>query len=400
MRPVSLPTMKTIPAFYFDPADLARRATAQRESFLGAKPFQHVVLEDFLPRDVIELLVREFPGPDDIAWEMHGPGRTQWSRDKRIAKLATSDETKFGAFTRHFMAQLNSATFVRFLEELTGIPEILPDVTYSHCGLHSTGPGGRLMMHTDVNRHPHGTKMHQILNLIVYLNEDWKEEYGGHLELWDENRRPVQRYLPSANRAVLFNTGTKSLHGHPHPLTCPPDRRRNSLAVYYYLRDRPSSEEYVGMQRSVHWVAATAEDKAYARERGAKALAELATLQGRTVHIGVDLIPFELPRGMADARSDTVPLYFLRASEVEDRDSFGRTHLRAAIAEHGSPAEFFAAYRPVALLGATAAEPPFATEPFTALLDADGELFVARGKEASELYWVGYLDEVLASIPK
>lgn len=391
--------MKTIPAFYFDPEDLARRAAALRESFRTARPFQHVVLEDFVPPEIMALLVREFPGPADIAWDMHGPGRTQWSRDPRIAKLATSDETKFGAFTRHFMAQLNSATFVRFLEELTGIPEILPDVTYSHCGLHSTGPGGRLMMHTDVNRHPHGTKMHQILNLIVYLNEDWKDEYGGHLELWDRDRKPVQRYLPSANRAVLFNTGTKSLHGHPHPLTCPPDRRRNSLAVYYYLRDRPISDEYVGMQRSVHWVAATQEDKAYARERGAKALAELDALQGHTVHVGVDLMPFELPSGMADARSATVPLTFLRPEEIADREAFGRTHLRAAIAHQGgSTAEFLAAYRPVALLGTGAGSP--GKPVFACLLDTDGELFVARGADAPELFWVGYLDEVLASIPR
>ncbi len=393
--------MKTIPAFYFDPEDLARRAAALRDSFQNARPFQHVVLEDFLPAEIMALLVREFPGPDDIAWDMHGPGRTQWTRDPRIAKLATSDETKFGAFTRHFMAQLNSATFVRFLEELTGIQEILPDVTYSHCGMHSTGPGGRLMMHTDVNRHPHGTKMHQILNLIVYLNEDWKDEYGGHLELWDQDRKPVQRYLPSANRAVLFNTGTKSLHGHPHPLTCPPGRRRNSLAVYYYLRDRPVSEEYSGMQRAVHWVAATQEDKAYARERGAKALAELQALQGRTIHVGVDMIPFALPPGLVDARSATVTLYFLRPEETRDVEAFGRTHLRAAIAHQGrSAAEFCAANRPVALLGATSARGPFPAEPFTCLLDADGEMHVARGAETPELFWVGYLDEVLASIPR
>lgn len=393
--------MKTIPAFYFDPAELARRAAALGDSFRMASPFQHVVLEDFVPREILQLLVREFPGPDDIAWELHGPGRTQWAKDKRIAKLATSDETKFGAFTRHFMGQLNSATFLRFLEELTGIPELLPDVTYSHCGLHSTGPGGRLMMHTDVNRHPHGTKMHQILNLIVYLNEDWKEEYGGHLELWDEHRKPVQRYLPSANRAVLFNTGTRSLHGHPHPLTCPPDRRRNSLAVYYYLRDRPISAEYTGAQRAVHWVAATPEDEAYALERGARAHAELAALAGLVVHVGPDLIPFPLPPGFVDARSQTVPLTFLRASEVADAPGFVAAHLRAAVASSGgSAAEFLAAQHPFALLGATSAQAPFAHEPFTCLLDPRGEMSVVRGADSPELFWVGYLDEILARLPR
>ena len=62
-------------------------------------------------------------------------------------------------------------------------------------------------MHTDVNRHPHGCQMHQFVNLIFYLNPDWKDEYGGHLELWNHQRQPVRKIAPIANRVVLFNTG-------------------------------------------------------------------------------------------------------------------------------------------------------------------------------------------------
>lgn len=393
--------MKMIPAFYFDPDELARIAGEKGEAFRTAKPFQHVVLDEFLPQETSELLIHEFPGPDDIAWEVHGPGRSTWARDRNIDKLATFDETKFGAFTRHFMGQLNSATFLTFLETLTGTKGIIPDVSYSHCGMHSTGRGGRLMMHTDVNRHPHGGKMHQYLNLILYLNADWKEEYGGHLELWDRDRKPVHRILPSANRVVLFNTGTRSLHGHPHPLTCPPGRRRNSLAVYYYLRDRPTSEEYSGMQRSVHWVPATEEDRAYARERLAKGLEQLTRLEGRAVGVDKGLIPFDLPDGVADPRTGSVPLYFLKPGDLPDPQAFGAHHLPAALAEHGRTAsEFLATYRPVALLGVTSMEALSEKRAITCLLDGEGEMYVVRGPAAPELFWVGYLDEILASIPK
>ena len=71
-------------------------------------------------------------------------------------------------------------------------------------------------------------------NLLVYLNEDWPDEYGGHLELWDRRRGCVQRIAPLFNRTVLFLTDRQSLHGHPHPVTCPPERVRKSLALYYY----------------------------------------------------------------------------------------------------------------------------------------------------------------------
>src|SRR5262245_2797343 len=199
--------MELIPAFYFDPAELARLAERLGPSFRTASPFRHVVLDDFLPREVIELLIREYPGPEDIAWKMHGPGRTQWARDKDSAKLANDDETKFGPFTRHFMGQLNSGVFLAFLEQLTGLRGILAGPIHVSCAMHSTRRGEQLMMHTDVNRHPHGLQMHQVLNLILYLNSDWKEEYGGHLELWNEQRQPVRRVLPIANRALLFHTG-------------------------------------------------------------------------------------------------------------------------------------------------------------------------------------------------
>jgi Rps23 Pro-64 3,4-dihydroxylase Tpa1-like proline 4-hydroxylase len=385
--------VQSIPAFYFDPRRLAPIAARAGEAFRTARPFQHVVLDDFLPQEVLALLVREFPGPADIDWEMHGPGRTAWKRDKDSAKLSTSDETKFGPFTRHFMGQLNSATFLAFLEDLTGARGILPDVTYGHCGLHSTGRGGRLMMHTDVNRHPHGNDMHQYLNLILYLNEDWKEEYGGHLELWDRARTPVQRILPSANRVVLFNTGTRSLHGHPHPLACPPGRRRNSLAVYYYLRERPATEEYEGMQKTVHWLALTEEDRAFARERTARALAQLEGLAGRSVDVPLGLIPFDPPPGMVAPRGTSVPLRFLAPGDLADREGFARRHLAGVLAARGEPAAaFLARHRPVALLG-----PPGA-ESVTCLLDGEGEMHVVRGAEARELFWVGYLDEVLASL--
>ena len=61
-------SMQTIPAFYFDREKLAAIAREKGESFRSAQPFQHCVFEDFLPQDVFDLLVRDFPGPGDIDW--------------------------------------------------------------------------------------------------------------------------------------------------------------------------------------------------------------------------------------------------------------------------------------------------------------------------------------------
>ena len=254
--------MKTIPSFYFDPSQLANWVKQFKDQFNSAQPFPHVVIDNFVPEEILKLLIGEFPGPNDIDWDFQGPGNTRHSDNELIEKIGTSNEALFGSFTRHFMSQLYSGTFLSFLESLTGVKGIIPDPSFNGCGLHSTGPGGKLMIHTDINRYPIPGRFHQIFNLIFFINNDWKEEYGGHLNLYNEDASQcIKSVLPVANRCVIFNTGSKSYHGHPTPLSCPPDRRRNSLAVYYYVLDRPIDEQYEGYQDNVGWVPLTFEEK-------------------------------------------------------------------------------------------------------------------------------------------
>jgi hypothetical protein len=79
--------------------------------------------------------------------------------------------------------------------------------------------------------------------VMVYLNKDWKEEYGGHFELWNRDMSCAeQKILPLFNRCAIFSTTSYSYHGHPNPLTCPPDRTRKSIATYYYSNGRPEEE--------------------------------------------------------------------------------------------------------------------------------------------------------------
>jgi hypothetical protein len=193
------------------------------------------------------------------------------------------------------MGQLLSATFVEFLEKISGIEGLIVDPAHNGCGLHSTGPGGRLMIHTDVNRHPHSRqRLHQVLNLIVYLNEDWEESYEGQLELWTADRRPCKTILPIANRAVLFETSTRSFHGHPEPLACPEGRRRNSLAVYYYCLDRPPSDDYEGMQRSVHWIPTSEDDRVVAADIATRAERVSIEMSGMRATLPAGLLPVQI----------------------------------------------------------------------------------------------------------
>jgi len=261
--------MKKIPAFYFDQQSLHQIADKYRADFSTAKPFPHVVIDNFVSDEILNIVGDEFASITQMDWVFSGPGKTKNTHDKNIEKVGMSNESNFGPFTRHFMGQFNSNTFIQFLESLTQSPPIIVDPSYHDCGLHSTGRGGKLMVHTDTNRHPikKGYLIHQRFNLILFINKDWPEEYGGHLELWNRDAsRCEKRILPIFNRCVIFDTGQYSYHGHPWPLTCPQDRRRNSLAIYYYVLSRSSDQNYSGMQERVNWAETTPEEKEW-RER-------------------------------------------------------------------------------------------------------------------------------------
>jgi 2OG-Fe(II) oxygenase superfamily len=218
----------------FHDARYPEMAARRREEYVKAEPFPHIVIDDFLPRDVAERLVGEYPRPGSIEWiRFH---------DASGLKLATRNEIQMPEFTRTILAQLNSATFLQWLETLTSINGLVPDPYLEGGGLHQIERGGFLKIHADFNLHPR-LRLDRRLNLLLYLNPDWKEDYGGHLELWNRTMTKCERkILPAFNRCVIFSTTDWAYHGHPEPLLCPEEMTRKSLALYYYSNGRPAEE--------------------------------------------------------------------------------------------------------------------------------------------------------------
>lgn len=210
----------------------------QAAQYRAATPFPHIIFDDFLDPAVVAELIKDFPGPKDHDWIRY---RAPAEKDK----LQSTSEMQMPRSVRAVIQAFNSATFVRFLEKLTGIEGIVPDPHLYGGGMHQTLPGGHLKMHIDYNFHAKW-KLDRRLNVLLYLNEDWLEEWNGHLELWDgsreELRQRTHRIAPVANRLVIFNTNEVSWHGVPEPLLCPPERTRKSLALYYYSNGRPEEE--------------------------------------------------------------------------------------------------------------------------------------------------------------
>jgi hypothetical protein len=213
---------------------LLSMAKANAQDYANAQPFPHIYFDDFLPLPAAEAALLDFPAPRELKWsEFDNP---------REKKLAFDVVEKLPVAVREVLYFMNSRPMIEFLEILTGIKGVIPDPFYVGGGLHQIKPGGKLGVHADFNHHTR-LNLDRRINVLIYMNKDWKEEYGGHFELWDkEMKHAEQKILPIFNRCAIFSTTSTSYHGHPTPLSCPPDRTRKSIATYYYSNGRPEEE--------------------------------------------------------------------------------------------------------------------------------------------------------------
>lgn len=210
---------------HFDRDQCVRVGETLSEQYRSAAPFPHIVMEDFIGTDVLKQVIDEFPGRD---------GRSYFDRAQERFKYQFDPNTVESAIVRNLLAELNGEPFLAFLSKMTGIENLISDPYYSGGGLHETLSGGHLSVHADFNMHD-SMGVQRRLNLLIYLNDDWPEEYGGQLELWDKKmRKAAVSVLPVLGRAVVFNTTLQSFHGQPDPVTCPENRSRRSIATYYY----------------------------------------------------------------------------------------------------------------------------------------------------------------------
>lgn len=217
------------------PVKLNYDPRAFRDQYINGDPFAHIVLDDLFDDRDLDAVLREFPKPADMQWM-----RFDNPLERKLGY--SHDRSSVSPTIRSFLEAMNGFEMLLWFEALTGIEGLIPDPYFGGGGLHQIEPGGFLKVHADFNVHPK-LKLDRRLNMLIYLNKDWREEFGGHLELWDRDGKSCRRkILPIFNRTVVFSTTDTSFHGHPHPLTSPQGVTRKSVSLYYYTAGRPADE--------------------------------------------------------------------------------------------------------------------------------------------------------------
>lgn len=205
-----------------------------RETVKNAQPYPFFCIDNFLKEEFAEEVYNAFPSYQD-AQKM---GR-EFSAVNEKKKVQITDATKFPPPIAKLHQLLASAEFLDMISKAMNIPNLLADPDMEGGGIHETNSGGHLDVHIDFNLHEK-TKWHRRINILIYFNKDWKEEYGGYFDMWDkEVKKCYGAFAPLFNRVVVFETSNISFHG-VRPLTCPPDVMRKSFAAYYYTKEPPA----------------------------------------------------------------------------------------------------------------------------------------------------------------
>ena len=210
------------------------QANAFREQYCSATPFPHIVFKNFWKSEELEKVAVECEDFSNWDKSLSSPGV--------LGKRCCSSIEQMPVSTRALIHDCSSPKFLRFLEAITGEKGLVPDPYLVGGGIHSTLSGGFLKMHADFNWHE-GLRLYRRLNLLIYLNKHWESDWGGDLllaRMVDGVMSVESKISPILNTMVLFETTDESYHGHPFPLACPKSKARNSIALYYYVSQKPS----------------------------------------------------------------------------------------------------------------------------------------------------------------
>ena len=204
------------------------------------EPFPHLVIDNFFKEEHLDKILNEINLlKDEDAMSYNNP-------DSPFEYNKLAFQVNYGEYLEKVFIELNSPEFIKHIESITGIKDLITnEINLEGAGIHRIKKNGFLEFHTDFNYYNwSGGLLDRRVNLLIYMNPDWKPEYKGDLLLADiKTQECFKRISPILNRAVIFNTTNKSIHGHPERLQ---KDNRQSIAMYYYTRNKNYPLDFEG----------------------------------------------------------------------------------------------------------------------------------------------------------
>ena len=202
-----------------------------------------LTLENFLPIDIVQKLAREL---DEIPLE----------DCKHFTRAGSCmyefNNTDKSPFQDQIVHALHSSTFIKWLQQVTDTVDLIPEPHLVGAGYMKSFTGDSLKIHTDFNWCEE-LKLHRMLSVVIYLNDDWEQHWGGQLNFYDNKREKLLTKVPvNAGNCVIWNYNNFAFHGYPDPMTCPEGKSRKGIRFFYYVSNAKHDDKHPP-HRSLYW---------------------------------------------------------------------------------------------------------------------------------------------------
>ncbi|MGJ5627871.1 2OG-Fe(II) oxygenase [Nostoc sp. CALU 1950] len=201
---------------------------ALQRDFLNNRPIYSCYVDNLLDEKDAKEIYEAFPPKESLVL----------LKDLREYKYVGMQMNKFNPILEEIIYAFQDPRVVKLISKITGFEELLPDEYLYAGGISLMDYGCFLNPHLD-NSHDKDRKNYRVMNLLYYVTPDWKEEYGGNLELWNNGLKQSNRTIPSKfNRLVIMCTNKKSWHS----VSKVNYKGRRCCVSNYYFSPKPAEE--------------------------------------------------------------------------------------------------------------------------------------------------------------
>jgi Rps23 Pro-64 3,4-dihydroxylase Tpa1-like proline 4-hydroxylase len=202
------------------------------KKYNDSTPYPHIVLDNILDETYATKCQQEIINIPSEMWDRYNNPFEQ--------KFTLRDKNNIPEYCHNLFNLLTSSEVVDVLSNITG-EQLYNDPTKNWWGIHTYNNGDYLDIHSDAGNHPI-TKQKKHITFGIYLSYKWKEENGGHLEIWsgdnvlNDDAKIVNcenKILPIFNRMIMFTNTTNAWHGNPEPVLIENDAKRIFLTLSY-----------------------------------------------------------------------------------------------------------------------------------------------------------------------
>lgn len=200
--------------------------------------FAHAVIDNFLDEETCLKLYEECINAPKGGWTVFTRAGSRMEEFNDLISCPMAHQVTYEI--------MHSGEMLYDLEQMTGISGLLPDPHLVGAGFSIFRDGSYLGSHYDFNWNDR-LRLHRKLTSLLFITPGWKEEWGGHHEIWtgsydkDKTSKKVYSHPPLFNRFYIDENVKKGPYHAVSKVNCPDEvEGRCAIRFFYYI----SSSEY------------------------------------------------------------------------------------------------------------------------------------------------------------